>query len=75
MQRTSLNNVISESEPDDRLAVSPAEACRLLSIGRTHLYELLDAERLKSVKIGRSRRILMKSIHGFLSSTEQKDAA
>ncbi|MGN6148779.1 MAG: helix-turn-helix domain-containing protein [Rhizomicrobium sp.] len=61
--------------PDDRLAVSPAEACRLLSIGRTHLYELLDSDHLQSIKIGRSRRILMKSIHDFLSKAGKKDAA
>lgn len=60
---------------DDRLAVSPSEACRLMSIGRTHLYELLDAAHLKSIKIGRSRRILMKSIHDFLSDAENRDAA
>ena len=60
---------------DDRLAVSVSEAGRLLSIGRTHLYELLDDGRLKSVKIGRSRRILVNSIHVLLQSMEKSDAA
>src|SRR5579885_3087608 len=39
------------------LAVPPREACRLLSVGLTRLYELLHEGQLESFRYGRSRRI------------------
>jgi excisionase family DNA binding protein len=48
------------------LLVSPREACRLLSIGLTRLYEILNTGELDSVLIGRSRRISVASIHSFV---------
>ena len=42
----------------------------MLGIGRTLLYELLDAKRLKSVKIGARRLITVQSINELLASTE-----
>lgn len=44
------------------LAVTPREACRLLSIGNTRLYELIAAGELESYLDGRARRITMESI-------------
>ena len=44
------------------LAVTPRQACLLLRIGNTHLYELLGAGELDSYKDGRARRITMDSI-------------
>ena len=54
------------------LVVQPRDACRLLSVGITRLYELLDAGELKSFKDGRSRKILLSSIRSYV---EQKTAA
>lgn len=48
------------------LLVSPREACRLLSIGLTRLYEILNAGELDSFLIGRSRRITLVSLHRFV---------
>jgi excisionase family DNA binding protein len=45
------------------LAVAPRQACVLLSIGNTRLYELLRSGELESYLEGRSRRITMQSIH------------
>lgn len=50
----------SHTPPDDeieRLGYSPAEAARVLGIGRSHLYELLAQGRIRSVKLG-ARRII-----------------
>jgi len=58
----------SEKQPEDPevreapdvmppLLVSPKQACRLLNLGMTSLYELLDAGELKSVRVGRRRLI------------------
>ena len=44
------------------LAVSPQQACVLLGIGNTRLYELIGAGELVSYHEGRARRITMASI-------------
>jgi excisionase family DNA binding protein len=44
------------------LVVSPKQACQLLSIGTTRLYELLASGALASYHEGRARRISMASI-------------
>jgi excisionase family DNA binding protein len=44
------------------LAVSPRQACGLLGIGNTRLYELIAAGELVSYHEGRARRITMASI-------------
>lgn len=48
------------------LAVSPDTAAELLGIGRTKLYELLDAGRIASLKVDRRRIIPMKALEAFL---------
>ncbi len=40
-----------------RLLLTPAEAAEQLGVSRTTLYELLNAGRIESVRIGRARRI------------------
>jgi excisionase family DNA binding protein len=44
------------------LAVSPKQACLLLSIGNTHLYDLLHAGELDSYLDGSARKITVESI-------------
>ena len=44
------------------LAVSPRQACKLLSVGNTRLYELLAVGELELYLDGRMRRITMQSI-------------
>jgi excisionase family DNA binding protein len=48
------------------LAVPPRQACRLLCIGLTRLYELLHAGELESYRHGRSRRITIASIRAYI---------
>lgn len=47
------------------LLVSVPEACRLLGIGRTKLYEIIQDDPLASVSIGRRRLVCMSSIEGL----------
>lgn len=54
------------NEPSSRLAVSPTEAARLMSLGRTKLYELIAADELKSFKLGSRRLIKVSEIEAFL---------
>ena len=44
------------------LAVSPREACRLLNVGNTYLYKLLNNGELESYWEGKSRKITTQSI-------------
>jgi len=50
----------------DPIVVRPHEACRMLSVGLTRLYELLHEGQLESFRYGRSRRITVASIHAYV---------
>lgn len=54
------------------IAVSPNEAARLCSIGRTTLYVALSTGELKSVKIGTRRLITIEAIRDWLQKNEQE---
>jgi excisionase family DNA binding protein len=45
------------------LAVSPRQACVLLGVGNTRLYELIRDGELVTYHEGRARRVTMESIH------------
>lgn len=58
-----------EQPPDDSgraLAVPPAEAGRLLSLSIGMIYNLMSRGELRSVTIGRSRRVPMSEIERLL---------
>jgi excisionase family DNA binding protein len=50
----------------DKLLLTPEEAARTLSIGRSKLYELLRTGSLGSVRIGGSRRIPVAALHAYV---------
>lgn len=52
------------------LAVSPNEAARICSIGRTTLYAALSSGDLKSVKIGTRRLITLDALRDWLKRNE-----
>ena len=49
------------------LTVSVAEACRLIGIGRTKVYELINERRLETVKLGRRTLVKVQSIRSLLA--------
>ena len=53
------------------IAVSPNEAARLCSLGRTTLYAALATGELKSIKIGTRRLITIDAIKDWLHRNEQ----
>lgn len=53
-----------------RLAYTIEETAQLLSLSRAHVYRLVEVEELKSVKIGRSRRITEAQLREFLARLE-----
>jgi excisionase family DNA binding protein len=63
----------AHGQSTDRLAVSPAEAANLAGIGRTKLYEAMNAGVLPSFKIGTRRLVRIAEIEAWLLRLE--DAA
>ena len=53
---------------DSRLLLRPEEAARRLGISRTVLFDLVRSGRIKSLKIGRSRRIQVSALEKFVES-------
>jgi excisionase family DNA binding protein len=49
------------------LAVSPRQACVLLGVGNTRLYQLIAARELVTYHEGRARRITMASIRARIA--------
>lgn len=56
------------SLPAASLLVTPEEAAKVLRIGRSKIYELIASGALKSVRIGRSRRIRWGDLQAFVDS-------
>lgn len=52
------------------LAVSPTEAARICSIGRTTLYAALSSGELRSAKIGTRRLITLDALRDWLKRKE-----
>jgi excisionase family DNA binding protein len=61
-----------EQEP---LAVTPRQACQLLAIGNTRLYQLIGTGELAAYKDGRARRITMQSIRDRVARLAAATAA
>jgi excisionase family DNA binding protein len=49
------------------MAVTPRQACTLLNVGNTRLYELIAAGELETYHEGRARRITMGSIRNRIA--------
>lgn len=45
-----------------------SEACTLLSVGRTQLYQLIQAHKIPVVKFGRSTRIAATALEAFIEA-------
>lgn len=50
-----------------RLAVAPAEAARMLGLGKTRFYELLAANEIASIKLGTRRLIRISDLEAWLA--------
>lgn len=65
------DNIELISQVAQIIAVSPNEAARLCSIGRTTLYAALSSGELTSIKIGTRRLITIDAIKSWLRKNEQ----
>lgn len=62
-QETPAQSVIVQMEP---LAVSVEEAAALLSLGRTTVYELLNAGEIPSFRVGKARRVPIEGLREWV---------
>lgn len=53
------------------LSVAPADAARMLGVGRTKLYEFISSGDLPSFKIGTRRLIRVSALEAWLAAFEQ----
>lgn len=52
--------------PPDPICVRVNDAARMISVGRTKLYELIAAGEVETVKLGKSTRITTASLHDLI---------
>jgi excisionase family DNA binding protein len=57
---------------DDHLTVTIDRTAEVLDVGRSTVYELLRAGKLKSVKFGRAHRIIVQSIHDLIANSDNE---
>ena len=51
----------------EKLLLTPEEVARVLSIGRSKVYELISNGELESLRIGASRRISVRAVERFIA--------
>jgi hypothetical protein len=65
--RRQMATPTSALSDDERLVVCPRRARYMLDCGNTRLYELLKNNELESYLDGRSRKIIVASIHRYIA--------
>jgi len=69
----SLNYTVGpQIEP---LAATISEACRLSGLGRSSIYVLLNTGRLKSVRFGKRRLVVLASLRELIATGASLDAS
>jgi excisionase family DNA binding protein len=61
-----MREPLSEEKNPKQLLITIDEAAKRLSIGRSHIYALMQRGGLRSVHIGRSRRVLEGDLDAFI---------
>ena len=54
--------------PTVAILATPEEAAKALRLGRSKVYELIETGELKSIKIGRSRRIRWNDLTAYVDA-------
>jgi excisionase family DNA binding protein len=57
---------------DDRLTVTIDRTAEVLDVGRSTIYELLRAGKLKGVKFGRAHRVVVQSIRDLIAHPDNE---
>lgn len=65
-----MNKELPRFDLSQQLLVSPEQAAVALSVGRSVVYKLINDGAIRSVKHGKSRRIIVASLHDFVNRLE-----
>lgn len=65
----------TNARSDDRITLSPQEACRQLGIGTTSLYALIKNKKIPAYKMGRKTLILKSDIEKFIMNLPALDTS
>jgi excisionase family DNA binding protein len=57
-----------------RLAYTVKETAMLLSLSRSLVYELINAGKIETIKIGRARRITSRQLEAYIQGCESREA-
>ena len=60
-----------ETDHQVKLTYTIAEACRALGVGMTTVYDLIEAKRLKKLKLGRRTLIPAESLRNLVASLSE----
>ncbi|MDE3103184.1 MAG: helix-turn-helix domain-containing protein [Chloroflexota bacterium] len=55
-----------------KLLLTPEEAAEVLAISRTRLYELLRRGEIRSVKIGKVRRVSVRALEAYVEQLQEE---
>jgi excisionase family DNA binding protein len=59
---------------DERTLVTVKECARMLALGRSKVYKLLESGAIRSISIGRARRIPRVAIFDFVAAMENAES-
>ena len=65
---TATNHAVERPCLPDQILLTIPDAARMLSLGRTMVYELIGAGALEVVHVGRSVRVPVDAVHSFVQS-------
>ena len=60
---------------DDKLLISVEEAAQRLDIGRTLFFELIRSGRIRTIRVGRLRKVPIESLRDFVERQSASEAA
>ena len=60
--------------PPEKMLLTVEEAAKILSIGRTLLYDLVMRGKVASVKIGNARRIPLSALQAYVDNLTEQQA-
>ena len=62
-----MNNERGGIEPQDRLTVRVPIAMEMLGIGKTKIFELIASGEIETIRVGKSRLIVVQGLRDFIA--------
>lgn len=69
----SQRNLGEESQTESKLLLTVPEVAQRLSLGRSFVYQLVMKGEIRSIKVGRARRIPVTALEQFIATRMEED--